>query len=60
MAVSKAYLCEKICEMSGHVRKKPELNGLTKKELLIVFSFLCLIQDKLSTRGNLADRRKTI
>lgn len=45
MAVSKTWLCEKICEACGHVRKKPELNGLSKKELLIVYAYLNLQQD---------------
>lgn len=50
MAVSKAYLCTKMCEIAGHVRKKPELNGLTKKELLILFSYMTLSRDKEAPR----------
>lgn len=45
MAVSKSWLCDKIAEMCGHVRKKPRLNGFTKKELLIVYAHLNLEQD---------------
>lgn len=45
MAVSKAWLCTKICEMAGHVRKRPSLPGLTKRELLIVFAYWNLSKD---------------
>lgn len=46
MAVSKSYLCNRICEMAGHTRKNRKLTGFTKKELLILFSFLHLTKDK--------------
>lgn len=45
MAVSKAYLCTEICKMAGHVRKKPEINAMTKKELMIVFTHMTLSKD---------------
>lgn len=58
MAVSKAYLCVKICEMAGHVRKKPTLNALNKRELMILFSYMSLQRDEGVKKGRRATDTK--